>query len=113
MTLGRSFGPMKISARMTTTASSLESIPNISALQGLAGFVVPRGRRHGIVAPGSHVDRIARSEVVAEPRRLGTALLVVTALLLETALVFVAALLFLVLVSHPLLETLEALGDVA
>src|SRR4029079_829728 len=112
MTLGRSFGPMKIKARIATTASSLESIPNMSALQGLAGFVVPGRRRwrDRLLAARSDGDRLAIGSILARelPRRLGPALLLVVA-----ALLLKAALLFLILVGHPLLEAFEAVGDVA
>src|SRR3954469_13016159 len=104
MTFGRSLGPIKIRARIATTASSEESTPNIRALQGLARFVVSRGsRRDGIFAARGHIDRTLRTRVVARKlaRRLGAALLVVTLTLVV------------ILVRHALLEALEAFGDVS
>src|SRR6476661_2224683 len=103
MTFGRSLGPMKIKARIATTASSEESTPNMAGFYCLAGFIVSRRRRNRLIAPRSHVDRLSRTRLVPGDlaRRLVSALLVIA----PTALVLI--------VGHPLLEALEAFGDVA
>src|SRR6476469_2418222 len=102
MTFGRFLGPMKIRARIATTASSEESTPNMAARRRLAGLVVPRRRRgHRIGRTRRDVDRVLRTYVVAKPRRLLTALLVI------------AVALVVVLVRHALLEAFQAFGDVA
>src|SRR5258708_9565251 len=104
MTLGRSLGPMKISARMATTASSEESTPNMSALPGaLTGFVVPwRWRRSRLSRARRHIDRLLRAGLVARQLARVTA-----------ALFVVAAMLVVLLVRHALFEALEALRHVA
>src|SRR3982751_6007453 len=82
MTLGRSLGPMKISARIATTASSVESTPN-TACSELAGFVVSRRRRWRGRLGGtwSYVDRLLRSCLIARQLagRFVAALLVIIA----------------------------------
>src|SRR6478672_1233939 len=100
MTLGRSLGPMKISARIATTASSVESTPNIADLYRLTARVVAgrRWRSGGLGRTRGHVDRVL---VARQARRLLAALLVIALALL------------ILIVGHALLEAFEALGDVA
>src|SRR5438309_6015135 len=107
MTLGKSLGPMKISARIATTASSEESTPNIARTpcgRGSTRFVVSRRRGgYGIDGTRRDVDRLGRPDLVARQlaRRLSAALLVITAALVV------------ILVGHALLEALEALCNIA
>src|SRR3954468_18152585 len=99
MTLGKSFGPMKIRARTATMTNSVESTPNMPALYGLGARVVVsrRRRRRGLFAAWSDVDRFL---ITRQPRRFGATLLVK------------APALVVLVVGHAFLEPLHALGDV-
>src|SRR4029079_17500153 len=99
MTLGKSFGPMKIRARTATMTNSVESTPNMPALYGLGARVVVsrRRRRRRLFAAWSDVDRLL---ITGQPRRFGPALL----LKAPALVVFV--------VGHAFLEAFHALCDV-